>query len=187
MLKVSSFLDEARAALRYRRPALAVLQAFGEPVGTDGLMPTPAELRCMTYLALVHEARGIIFFSYSYNGPMRENNPAQWREIKKCATEIRDLAPALAGSSGDLVANQTPDSKQVHTRVIRNGEAAYVIAVNTQRTPMSRVKWTTRGFADGTLEVIGEDREVTMRNSVFEDDFGPLAVHVYRGAAQADD
>jgi hypothetical protein len=185
MVKVSSFLDEARAAMRHRRPAFAMLQAFGEPAGPNGTMPSPAELRCMTWLAIVHEARGVIYFSYSYNGPMREAHPELWAETKTCAGQIRDLgATLLSASAGPTSLSQTPASRQVHSRAIEHDGAIYVLAVNTQRTPIDDVQWTVSGVPDGPLEVLWEGRDLTVRDSTFLDDFGPLAVHVYRRNAK---
>ena len=181
MVKVASFVDVARRATHGRQPVIAVLQAFGEPSGPNGVMPTPAELRCMSYLALVHRACGLIYFSYSYNGPMREANPAQWQELKTIAGQVRDLAPVLAQQDAAFSAKQSDGTEQVHTRLIQHDKTAYIIAVNTRRTPIAAVHWRTDGLkSDRPIEVMFENRSLNIENSRFTDDFAPLEVHVYK-------
>jgi hypothetical protein len=178
--KVSDFIDTARKTVKGRKPVVIVLQAFGEHGGPKTLLPTPAELRCMTYLSLVHEARGVIYFSYSYNGPMREAHPAQWQELKNLAGEVRDLGPILPETAGNVVLTQSDGTSQVHTRVIRHDDRATILAVNTLRTPIKNVQWKTTGLKTGSLEVMGEDRRLKVKSGKFDDDFEPLAVHLYR-------
>ena len=180
MLKVATYIDEARRVTRGRRPVIAVLQAFGEPPGPTGTMPTPAELRCMSYLALVHGASGILYFSYSYNGPMRKTHPAHWSELKDLAGEVRALAPALSHSEGRFSAALTRPGSAIHTRAIQHGGVGSLIAVNTTRRAIDNVEWQTTGFYDGVLEVLDESRELKVVDGRLGDDFAPLAVHVYR-------
>ena len=181
MVKVSSFIDEARAAMRYRRPAIAVLQSFGEPSGPAGAMPSAEELRCMTFLSVVHEARGVIYFSYSYNGPMRETHPQLWASAKTCARQIRQLgAEVLTASAGQLSLSQMSATRQVHSRIIQYDGNVYMIAVNTLRSPINNVRWTVNGLSDGPFEVLWEDRNLTVQKGMLMDDFAPLEVHFYR-------
>ena len=134
----------------------------------------------MAWLAIVHEARGVIYFSYSYNGPMRETHPHLWAETKTCAGQIRELgANLLSASAEGLSLSQTPASRQIHSRVIKHGETICVIAVNTQRIPVDDVRWTVSGVPNGPLEVMWEHRRLMIRDGTFSDDFAPLAVHVY--------
>lgn len=186
MVKVASFLDEASAAMRYRRPALVVLQAFGEPAGPGAIVPSPAEIRCMTWLAIVHQARGILYFSYSYNGPMRETHPQLWEETKTCARQIRELGAAvLTAPAGAISLSQPAGSSQIDSRVIELNGDFYLVAVNTQRSRIDQVCWSVNELADGPLEVLWENRELTVRDGTFTDNFAPLAVHVYRRQLQS--
>ncbi|MFA5863508.1 MAG: sugar-binding protein [Phycisphaerae bacterium] len=177
--RVSTYTEEAHRAVRGRKPVIVVIQAFGEPIGNPkGLLPTPAEIRCQTYLALVKEARGILFFSYSYNGPMKTAHPEHWKEMKRLATEMRVLAPILVNTSGKLEVKQS--QPQILTRLIQHDKIAYMLAVNSLRTKASNVQWQTRGFKDGVLEVVGENRNIELKNGKFSDHYEPLDVHVYR-------
>ena len=179
--RLSVVADGLEVSASMGKPALAVLQTFGEPSGPGATLPTPTEIRCMSYISLVHNACGILYFSYDYNGPMREAHPLQWQELKKIASEIRELGPAvLAQTEGNLSAKQSNGTSQVHTRVIFHGDAAYFIAVNTLRRPINDVKWQATGLKNGDLEVMWENRKLKVQHGKFSDDFQPLAVHVYR-------
>jgi hypothetical protein len=48
------------------RPLIAAIQAHRQPpAGSKNRYPTPAELRCMSYLALNHGAKGILYYAWS--------------------------------------------------------------------------------------------------------------------------
>jgi hypothetical protein len=67
---VSERIDGVIKAVKGERPVWAVLQAFDWNKWRKGAIdrvhrPTPGEERCMTYLALVHGAKGIIFWTHT--------------------------------------------------------------------------------------------------------------------------
>lgn len=108
----------------YKRPVWMVIQAFTKP-SERWTMPTPAQLRAMTYTALVHGATGIMFFAYDSfvtrdglviamapdpverHQPLTKRTPidadeaqlqqsrALWSETKKLTRELATLTPAI--------------------------------------------------------------------------------------------
>jgi hypothetical protein len=75
---------------------LAILQAFDwnaapELLETDVPLraPSPEELRCMTYLALMQGASGIIFYAYTAGAWNLEANAPLHRAVLEIASEIR--------------------------------------------------------------------------------------------------
>jgi hypothetical protein len=58
------------------------------------------------------------------------------------------------------------------------GGAVYVIAVNAGSAPLQSTI-TAPGLDGRTLYVLDENRSVQATGDTFEDDFAPLAVHVY--------
>jgi len=52
-------------------------------------------------------------------------------------------------------------------KVAYDGKAAYAA-------------WNVSGFRQGKLQVLNENRKLTIKNGRFADRFKPLAVHVYR-------
>jgi len=175
--KVSDFIDAGWDATKGRKPVMIALQSFHEP-GAE--MPSCEELRCMTYLSIVHKASGIFYFSYSYNGPMREKFPNQWTELKKLASEIKMLGPAVLDRESVTSFVQSGEkSLQIHTRIVEYKDTVYLIAVNTKREQVGDIKWQIRGLKNAELEVLGENRTVKVKREFVKDNFKPLEVHVY--------
>ena len=86
------------------KPMWSVVQAFDWSVWDDGKLsgahrPTPEEERCMTYLALVNGAKGIIYWAHSSSKYYIRDYPEHWNAIKKIAGELRGLTPVLITST----------------------------------------------------------------------------------------
>ena len=180
MRTVADGLEASHATLG-DKPVMAILQAFGDPGGDrNAKLPSPAELRCMSYLSLVHRAAGIYYFSWNYNGPMNEAHPEQWAELKKIAGEFRDLGPALlVADAGAIKITAVNEIEQVESRVIQFEDRIILIAVNTERTDARNVQWQITGVADSDHAVLWEDRTVNITDGRLSDNFEPLTVHVY--------
>ena len=78
------------------RPIWAIPQAFGYAREKNSWrVPTFAEERNMTYLALLAGAKGLVYYTYRDNGfDMRENS-ALWEGMKTLPAEIAALHPFL--------------------------------------------------------------------------------------------
>jgi len=62
--------------------------------------PTPAELKCMVYLSLIHGADGIGYYSYNYVSGKKGTNvareqPELWQEVKQINSEIAEIRTLL--------------------------------------------------------------------------------------------
>ena len=88
-----------RAAQHVSRERLwAVIQAFGGEKHTSQgwpRLPTYPEMRCLTYLALVHGAHGVFYFIY----PEVRAEPQAWEGLKKIVGQLRRLHPWLVLSN----------------------------------------------------------------------------------------
>lgn len=180
--KVANYLIAARRATGGRKPIIAVLQAFGEPSwDVNAVLPTPEELRCMTYLSIVHLARGVIYFSYDYNHPMKEHHQPQWQEIKNLAGEMRDLGEVLLADSGQLKLRRV-SSKDVHVRVIQHDGDVYILAVNVKREPRRGVRIEVEGLEKTVFQPLlpaGDDRSYRYDRELVLD-FAPLEVRLFK-------
>ncbi|HNX36422.1 MAG TPA: hypothetical protein PKM57_17500 [Kiritimatiellia bacterium] len=90
--RAAEWMTRATAAVRNRKPVLCVLGTFGQE--------TDDELRAAAYLALAHDARGILWYPWHQmgGGPLGvglKKSPAQQAVIKQLCSEIAALAPAL--------------------------------------------------------------------------------------------
>jgi hypothetical protein len=101
---VSRFAKEMRLAdfARGENPFMAVVQAFdwshfSDVLGqTNGLrLPSIAEVRCMSYMALAHEARGLFFYSYAARTWQLATSPL-WPDLKLLLQELRRFSALFA-------------------------------------------------------------------------------------------
>jgi hypothetical protein len=103
----SKLLDQVNQ-LRGNVPHWLCLQSFVIPNSTYR-WPTPAELRCQVYRALVHDVKGFEFFLYTtvqyqsssavdieglVDADLRPTSPV-YDEVKKILAEIKKLGPVL--------------------------------------------------------------------------------------------
>ncbi|MFQ5673603.1 MAG: hypothetical protein ACE5G9_10950 [Nitrospinales bacterium] len=207
MTWLSDSIDEARRAVRDKKPVWAVIQAFNwaqeskrlgkELARGKGRFPTYEEKRCLVYLSIVHGARGVIFFSY---GAARRNDPdfKNWSHVKRIVSQLREIYPLLSTpDSGEKLSLHTNGAKdangnpaihyairKINSRAvpekqgsIKNG--AYLIAVNVIDRSVDAV---FNGFSNRgkDADVLFENRTVPIAEEGLQDRFGPYAVHVYR-------
>jgi hypothetical protein len=72
----------------------AIIQAFGggrmQKHGWPR-MPSYEEMRCLSYLALVHNAQGLFYYTYSF----LKEHPQAWEGVQRIGRQIRELEPEL--------------------------------------------------------------------------------------------
>lgn len=197
--RVSEWMDKADQAVRGHKPVWLVPQAFAwyqhRPKGSDraripsaedlrtGRAPTYEESRCMTYLALAHGAKGLIYWCY-YNLRMLPQYPEMWNGMKRIGAEVRTLEPALLSPEDIGPAKVTPATAPVHTRIKRQAGKDFLLAVNAGSEPCE-VTLDLGHAVKGPADVLFEERQVALEGSALRDHFEPLAVHVYRLDAAA--
>ncbi len=103
---VADQLDEAARLLPRGKPVWMILQAFDwreEPQRDPkkpriGRFPTHSEIRFMSYLSVLHGARGLFYFRFTTPGgrPLVDE-PENWQAVARVAREMRSLKPMLAG------------------------------------------------------------------------------------------
>ncbi len=182
---VSECMDGARASVPKDKPVWAIPQAFDWSVWKTGAIdkihrPTPEEERCMTYLALVHGAKGIIYWAHTGSKYYIHDYPEHWAALKKIAGELRDLSPVLLTTDSPLKASLSPRTATLDTMVKELDGRTYVFAVN--REPAStQARISLKGAkAAANVEVLFENRTLPASRNGWTDQFGPLEVHIYR-------
>lgn len=200
----SKHLRLARHAAGPRRPLYAVIQAFDWSFYPDLLPgesnlrpPTAAEIRAMTYLALVRGADGILYYTFDDGRWDLRRHPETWQAVRDVVAEVR-LFEALFRGRPRWAAMDFghPDRRSRRNEAldpaiqssllsVTAGDdfvpaGVYLVAVNT--TPQA-VPWRFRWHAPtpDPAPVLGESRELTpqARTGWYADDFGPFAVRVY--------
>ncbi|MGD8237669.1 MAG: hypothetical protein PVH68_03905 [Armatimonadota bacterium] len=143
LASLAECLDEARRASKGPTASWAAVQTdglawrVGEGLSKtgEGRPPTPDELRCLVYLAIVHGARGILYTAY--HSPSRSgvpelflprDCPELWAAVVQTNKELRDLAPALLSPAGARRFEAQPAA--VHAALVGEGRDQVLIAVN---------------------------------------------------------
>jgi hypothetical protein len=174
------------------RPFVTVIQFF--QFTSNSRWPTQAELRSMSYAAIVGGANGLFYWSlgadalaYICDGSDANHSPAgsdSWCQAKidnftnlqNVITEIQALTPALTmpDRPGLLAANS---NSTILTRVKYNGTTAYLIAYNASNSAQSVTFQWGQGFT--TISVPQEARTIQPNGRSFTDTFVSNGVHVY--------
>jgi hypothetical protein len=178
---VADWLDSARLSMRTGEPLWSCLQAFGGS-SDHPAMPTPAEIRCMTYLALNHGATGIQYFRFEFEhlrgtaGSIQ--TPELWNEMVLLAGEMAVLAPAvLAGTHLEDPPVCADGAMDCAAFVL--DDVTWLSAVNASETGRT-VDFSVpvpQGRAEAPFETAPT---VTSTAAGFRDVFGPWQAHVYR-------
>jgi hypothetical protein len=178
----------ADAANKAGKPLWLAPQIFswkdypGDPARRDltGRPPTREEMRAMTYLAINHGAKGLIYYSY-FNIRDDRNYQKRWKEIKEIASEVDHLRPVLLSidqtDNNEIICNK----RNIDFKLMRKGDIYYLLAVNTKKKAITgvsfRIKLPRKSAAVKVL--FEDDRQVAMNSSNFTDAFSPYEVHVY--------
>ena len=158
--------------------------------------PTAAEMRAMAFAAIVHGANGMAWFHYggemsdpkkSYSGIFRTQD--DWNAMTNLVRQIRDMSPVLLERtpsrqpSPEIVSGPLSDQLgqvAVSALLKEHCGVVYLFAVNAAAGTVRARFQLEMDVAAGDVE--WEERKVSVVNGMFEDDFGPLGVHVYRFA-----
>jgi hypothetical protein len=148
-----------------------------KPEYCGGFVMQPAELRAEVWLAIAGGARGIGYFTHTWSPDHKSFDVAQalQSELGSIDRLISAVAPGLLGKT---VAS-SGDSPSVKVLARRGADGkTYVIAVNAERAPIN-VQLNVPSLHDGSIAVVGENRQLGVNGRRFADAFAPLGVHVY--------
>jgi len=182
---VSRMADGARQA---GKPLWLVPQIFdwrdypNDPAGRDrtGRPPTRDEMRAMTYLAINHGAKGLIYYSY-FNIRDDIDYKTRWEEIKRIVSEIDRLRPVLLSTQqtndNDIICN----NRNIDYKLMREGHTYYLFAVNTKNRMITGVSFRNDlANKPSMISVLFENgRQIAVTGGKFTDNFGPYEVHIY--------
>jgi len=160
-------VDAVREA---KKPAWIWLQGTGFAYWMDR-EPTPLEEECMVYLALVHGARGLLYFAH------KPRSAPLWEEMRLLGREVEALTPILSDLSP--APEVTVNDDRIHFGAKRHDGRLYLMAVNT-RPETVEATFASPSLAEGQpATVLFENRTVEIRDGQLTDPFGPYVRHVY--------
>ncbi len=146
---------------------------------------TPGQVRSEVWMALIHGARGIIYFAHQFKprfieaGLLADDEMA--RAIAALNGQIRELAPVLNSPDVPDGANVTSSDPKVPVDFVvkRHDGRTYLFAVAMRDGPTTAT-FRLPGRADARVEVLGEGRTIPAKGGRWDDRFDGYGVHLYR-------
>lgn len=167
-----------------RKPVWSCIEAAsicaGQPL-------RPEQLRAEVWMALIHGARGLVYFVHQLEPKVVPaavlRDPVLLPALTRINARIRSLAPVLhAEAVPDAVKVRSTDrAVPVASVAKRYGGALYVFCVG-MRPAATRleVELLGRGYLRAPVEVLGESRRLTVQGGVFRDALEAYGVRLFR-------
>lgn len=162
--------------------------------GKEGRKPTPHEVKAQVWMSLVHGSQGLIYFVHEFDikdqagkvvRPFNEAGLLADAEMARAVgainKQILELAPVLNSptvANGATVVSSNAEVP-VDAMVKQANGATYLFAVGMRKGD-TKATFTVKGVEKGTVEVIGENRKLTVEGGRFTDDFKAYDVHLYK-------
>jgi hypothetical protein len=150
---------------------------------------TPQQVRCEVWMSIIHGSMGLIYFVHEWQPKFDESallsDPEMLAAVSQANHQIAELAPVLNSPTvaDGVKAASANTSVPVATMVKKHGGAVYLFAVPMQ-DGQTRTRFSVQGLSGPkSVEVLGENRTLELKDGVFEDDFKSWDVHLYRIAA----
>jgi hypothetical protein len=158
-------------------------------IGGEGRKPTPQEVRAEVWMSLIHGSRGLIYFVHQFKPRFREaalfDDPEMLAAVTQLNREISSLAPVLNSRTVREAATVRSSEETVPvalmTKLHEGSAYLFAVAMWGQATTAT---FSPVGSVDGQrVEVLGEERLLTIKDGAFSDRFEPWGVHLYRLSA----
>jgi hypothetical protein len=149
--------------------------------------PTPEQVRAEVWMALIHGARGIIYFAHEFKprsieaGLLADERMAQ--AVAGINRQVRELAPVLnspdPAAAGVVSVSSASERVPIRFLVKRHSGATYVFAV-AMRDGETTATFSLPGAGAARVAVLGEGRSIDARGASWDDRFQGYGVHLYR-------
>src|SRR5207237_7820938 len=145
-------------------------------------------VKAEVWMSLVHGSRGIIYFVHQFSPTFREdgifNYPALAQGVAAINTQLTSLAPVL---NSFTIANGVQTSFAVATTpvdaMVKKYNCSTYVFAGAMRNTSGTATFSGFGINQGTVTVIGENRQMTIANGQFQDAFQGYGVHLYQIAS----
>jgi hypothetical protein len=162
-------------AVKGSRPLWMVIQYF--PLTAAGGWPSAADLKTMSWMAIIEGARGLLYWSYGDKGLGWVKDPKlreqKWAELVALTRDIRALEPVLLAPDADVARASAPAVRALGKRTADG--ARYLFAYNTAGTPTT-VTWTLAAPATGIIDLDAQAPVQGAEGERFVTAFGPYEV-----------
>ncbi|MSR82246.1 MAG: hypothetical protein EXS58_04895 [Candidatus Latescibacteria bacterium] len=144
---------------------------------------TPSQVRAEVWMSLIHGSRGIIYFVHEWEPVFVEARLLQDPEMLAAVTainqQISELAPVLNRPIAER-AQVTSSAVPIDLMAKEYGGDLYVFAAAMHPGSTAGTFQLSGVKGRKSVEVLGEDRHLEVKDGSFADEFGEYAVHLYR-------
>jgi Beta-galactosidase len=147
--------------------------------------PTPQQVRSEVWMALIHGAKGIIYFAHQFKPTFIEAgllaDEVMAREVAAINRQIHELAPVLnrPDATGGASVASSEGSAPIDFAAKRHAGRTYLFAV-AMRDVGTTADFRLPDRGDARVEVLGEGRTIAAVGGRWEDRFTGYQVHLYR-------
>ena len=179
---IAKGIDSLRSWSNHQKPAWCWIETTRISEKSKR-QPTPAEVKAEVWMALVHGAKGFGYFCHSFIERPADvallNDPGMLQAVGAINREVAALAPVLNSPDTDGYARVHGGDPEVPIHILTKKDlhANYIFAVAMRKKP---TRATFRVKKGRTVEVIGENRTIRIKNKRFRDAFADYGVHLYR-------
>ncbi len=176
-------VDRLRKWTEGKKPAWCCIETTR--ISNPEARPTPEQVRSEVWMALIHGAKGLIYFCHQFKPDFIEAGLLADAEMARAVADLNkqilSLAPAL--NSPDI-----PDAAKVASSdasvpidlvVKRHAGQIYLFSA-AMREGQTKATFTLPDRTDRRIEVLGEGRTLDAKGGAWHDDFSGYQVHLYR-------
>jgi hypothetical protein len=168
-------------AVKGSRPVWMVLQYF--PLTAAGGWPSEADLRAMSWMAVIEGARGLLYWSFGDKGLTwvkdARAREQKWAELVRVTKEIKALEAVLLAPDATVVGRESSRGAVRTLGKVGPDGARYLFAYNTRSAPV-RVTWTLAAPAAETLDLASGRPGPRIDGDAITADLGPHEVRRLR-------
>jgi len=155
-------------------------------IGSLHFKPTAEQIRAEAWMAIIHGARGIVYFLHQFQpkyhpSPILED-PELFDGVAKVNEEIHSLASVINSPPADAhpLVESSDEDVPIATMLRRRGGDIYLFAV-AMRNARTTATFIVPGVDGGDdVEVLGEDRSLEIAGDAFTDEFKGYQAHLYK-------
>lgn len=148
--------------------------------------PTPEQIRSEVWMSLIHGSQGLIYFVHQFEPRFIEASVLEDDELLPAVTalnhQIHRLAPVLNSPTIEGAVRVTSSDAEVPIAAMckRHEGALYVFACSLSNRTTDAQFGLSESEAFRQVEVLDEDRALTVNDGRFADRFDGYGVHLYR-------
>jgi hypothetical protein len=155
-------------------------------IGNPKAKATPHQVRAEAWMSLIHGSMGLIYFVHEWQPRFNEaallSDPEMLAAVTRLNRQITRLASVLNTPTlrEGLRVTTEPSTVPVAAMVKRASGVLHVFAVAMRETATTATFTLPDLKGRHAIEVLEENRSLTVSDGVFQDRFEPWDVHLYR-------